>query len=161
MNEKQILLLEEQITKLEQKEFNLEAWKSSTIIILEKIFGSRNQKIEQIEKIHVDYSSWTLRDTSGSVTKLDACKRRAREILETCIAELKLGEQKKQMPIEEILEKITENDLTIGQFKELAKMLESDKKEKEIKNQLTELFKNVGNEQLLHMLVNAMFELRG
>ena len=53
---KEIKLLEEQIGKLESKNFDLEAWKQYTIVLLARIFGDNNQKIQQVEKIEYDYS---------------------------------------------------------------------------------------------------------
>ena len=38
MAEKEIALLQEQITRLGDRKFDLEAWKNSTLIYLERIF---------------------------------------------------------------------------------------------------------------------------
>lgn len=85
---KEIELLKEQIKKLNNKDFDLEAWKQYTIILLARIFGEDNQKIRQIEKIEYDYSSWSLRDTSGKSSYLDTCKKLGKEILVAAIDEL-------------------------------------------------------------------------
>jgi hypothetical protein len=39
MIEKQIELIKRQISKLDEKDFDLDAWKSSTTVILGRIFG--------------------------------------------------------------------------------------------------------------------------
>lgn len=88
----QIGNLREQIAKLDDKEkFDLEAWKSKTIIILEGIPGENNKYIIQIENIK--YESLlvsTVVTTPGPHEfrdNLENCKKRCREILELAIAE--------------------------------------------------------------------------
>ena len=49
MEEKYIQLFTRQIEKLDTEDFDLEAWKSSTIVLLKKVFGAQDPKIEQIE----------------------------------------------------------------------------------------------------------------
>ena len=51
MIDKQIELIQNQIDILEDKEFDLSAWKSSTILVLDRIFGSDFQGIKSIENI--------------------------------------------------------------------------------------------------------------
>ena len=81
MPKKEIDLLKAQIDKLNAKGFDLDAWKKYTIIILARIFGENTQKIKQIDSIEYDYSSWSLRDTTGSNSYLDTCKKLGKEIL--------------------------------------------------------------------------------
>ncbi len=50
MAEKEIALLKEQIDRLDEKNFDLEAWKNHTIIFLERIFGKDNSKIKMIKR---------------------------------------------------------------------------------------------------------------
>ena len=66
MAEKEIALLKEQIIRLDEKKFDLEAWKNHTIIFLERIFGKDSSKIKMIKELHYDYSSWSLRDTAAA-----------------------------------------------------------------------------------------------
>ena len=86
----EIKLLKQQIEKLEAKDFDLSAWKKFTIVFLARIFGDDSPKIKQIEKIESDYSSWSLRDTSGSSSNVNKSKKLAREILEAAIAEIEI-----------------------------------------------------------------------
>ena len=58
MKEKEIELIRNQIKKLDNKDFDLEAWKISTILILERVFGYDSSKITKIKNIHQDLSSW-------------------------------------------------------------------------------------------------------
>ena len=66
MSEKEIQLLEQQIEKLDTKDFDLQAWKKYTIVILARIFGNKNEKIRLVEKLDYEFSSWSLRDASGN-----------------------------------------------------------------------------------------------
>lgn len=88
MAKKEIAILKKQIERLDVKDFDLEAWKKFTIVMLARIFGDNSEKIRQIESIEYDYSSWSLRDTSGSSSYLDSCKKLGRKILEASIEEL-------------------------------------------------------------------------
>ncbi|MDX1284332.1 MAG: hypothetical protein R3182_04950, partial [Draconibacterium sp.] len=84
MAEKEIALLREQLVRLDEKKFDLEAWKNHTLIFLERIFGKDSSKLKLIQEIHYDYSSWSLRDTAaaGKTKDKDPVKMRAREILD-------------------------------------------------------------------------------
>ena len=52
MAEIEIALLQEQIERLKEKKFDLEAWKNHTIIFLERIFGKDNSKLKMINQKH-------------------------------------------------------------------------------------------------------------
>lgn len=86
--EKHINMLRGQIEKLDQKPFDLESWKKYTIVLLSSIFGDESQKIKQVEKIEYEYTSWSLRDTTGHSSYLESCKKLGREILQVAIMEL-------------------------------------------------------------------------
>lgn len=97
MMEKEIRLLNDLIIKIENKDFDLEAWKSSTIIILESIFSDNNQKIRQIENIKLRSGGIATTNTSHFWHNMDSCKKRGKEILEACIIELEnFGLSKKE-----------------------------------------------------------------
>ncbi len=85
---KEINLLEEQIAKLTSKEFDFRAWKQYSIILLSRIFGDEDQKVKQISKLEIDYSSWSLRDASGKSSQTDTIKKIGKEILQAAIDEL-------------------------------------------------------------------------
>ncbi len=97
MSENEIELLSQQIASLDTKKFDLEAWKSPTLMFVSRIFGSSSEHVRQIRELKYDYSSWTLRDTSGGGQLTDPVRVRAREILEAAISEL----QNLGAPIEE------------------------------------------------------------
>lgn len=159
MSQKEIELLRSRIEKLDAKDFDLEAWKNYTIVILERIFGPGNQKIEQIKKIHYDYGSWSLRDTSGYSSYLDTCKKLSREILEASISELetfgapdlKSPEQKQSESIKTILNAL-EEELKVSQFKEIRSIANSDKAKEHKQKEIEEKLKSFGNEVALKIL---------
>lgn len=88
MIEKQIELLKKQMAKIDAKDFDLKAWKGSTIVILGSIFGDDSQKIKQIENITYRSSGFAIGEASHFWNNMDSCKKTGKEILEACIAEL-------------------------------------------------------------------------
>jgi hypothetical protein len=145
---KEIKLLEQQLTKLGQKDFDLDAWKQYTVVLLSRIFGEGNPKINQIEKIEYDFSSWALRDTTGKSEYLETCKKLGREIIQASIDELKAfglpDPDKKQegyIPAKIIVEAL-EEDLKISQLRKLLVLINSDKTEEEKKKEIGSLLKS-------------------
>jgi len=138
MAETEIALLQEQIERLKEKKFDLEAWKNHTIIFLERIFGKDNSKLKMIKDLSYDYSSWNLRDTAaaGKTSDKDPVLLQAEEILSAAIAELKaLGLPKKKKEKEKIWD-LLNDELTGKQLRELnnlVKIEDADKSEKIIK----------------------------
>ena len=88
MSENEIELLQQQIASIDNKKFDLEAWKAPTLMFVSRIFGASSEHVRQIRELKYDYSSWTLRDTSGGGQLTDPVRVRAREILEAAISEL-------------------------------------------------------------------------
>jgi len=126
MTEKFIILLKDQIEKLDSEDFDLEAWKASTVLYLARIFGDASPKIDQIEKIRFEQGSWALRDASGHSDMLISCKRRGKSILEACIHELEvLGIDEASVSSSEgnpVAEGMHE-ELKVSQLKEIKKIL--------------------------------------
>ncbi len=152
MKEQEIKLLQKQLAKLNADDFDLEAWKTGSIIILERIFGSENQKIAQMEKVKYDQSSWALREASGSKNMMTTCKKQGQEILEIAIEELRhLGSPEdvdgtNPSPLRNVLVSALEGELKISQFKEVAKIIHSDKKPAIRKKELLEALTNYGHD---------------
>ena len=130
MSENEIKLLRQQINSLEAKKFDLEAWKSPTMVFISRIFGPSSEHLRLIRDLKYDYSSWSLRDTSGSMQLTDPVRTRAREILEAAITELEtFGSPVKLSSSSEILETFR-NELTGKEMDELQKLLALPGKEK-------------------------------
>lgn len=148
MAEKEIALLKEQIAKLDEIKFDLEAWKNHTIIYLERIFGKESSKIKMIKVLHYDYSSWNLRDTAaaGKTKDKDPVRMQAREILSATVAELKnLGLPQGTKEKEKIWE-LLQDELTGKQVKEIEAQLASEDQEKTEK--IATILENLEKENL-------------
>jgi hypothetical protein len=89
MENTKAVILGELLDDIDSKAFELEAWKKKATLVLKKIFGDNDEKLSMIEKLHYEFSSWSLRDSSGG-TSYDKVKENARKIIEAATAELKL-----------------------------------------------------------------------
>ncbi len=130
MIEKEIDLINMQLEALTAKNFDLEAWKSHTIIFLERIFGKESTKVRMIKDLKYDYSSWNLRDAAGTGKDSDPVILKAREILEAAKLELEhLGVPKQE---EENLKiwLMLEEEMTGKQIREIKLILQSEEGEK-------------------------------
>ncbi len=159
---KYIELLKNQIDKLKEKEFDLEAWKNYTIILLGRIFGEGNQKIKQIEKIEYDFGSWSLRDTSGSTEYMESCKKLGKVILEASINEIEnfgVPEKDQAGSSEKVIEIILtaiEDELTGSQMREVKKLVTSTDSGKVKKDKLIIKLKSLNNENLARIIANII-----
>lgn len=160
MAKKEIELLQKQIEKLNVKDFDLEAWKKYTIIILGRIFGDNSQKIRQIESIEYDYSSWSLRDTTGSSSYLETCKKLGREILEASIEELKtFGLPDTSTGTDTYFEAITtslQDELKGSQYRELRSIIIDLNDREEIREKILERLKSYGSEVSTEILASIL-----
>jgi hypothetical protein len=138
MKEKYIQLISKRIEKLDAEDFDLEAWKDSTISVIERIFGEEDSVIKRISDLKIDYSSWALRDATSTYNPAETCKKKGREILNTLIEEIDLLGVRQDAPdLKELLEKnLSQTQVTkinealeSGKTKELEKILKSEKKE--------------------------------
>ena len=132
MAETEIALLQEQIERLKEKKFDLDAWKNHTVIFLERIFGKDNSKIKMIKDLGYDYSSWNLRDTAaaGKTSDKDPVLLQAEEILTAAIIELKtLGLPQAKKEKEKIWD-LLDDELTGKQFRELETLVKSEDTDK-------------------------------
>lgn len=161
MNEIHKELLKQQIEKLDQKSFDLTAWKAHTVILLARIFGEDSQKIRQIDKLEYEFNSWSLRDTTGHSAYLDSCKKLGKEILEASIHELevigtpqKLAETGK-MDIKVVIDALTD-ELKGSQYKTLIKTLNSDIKPDEKKRLVNEIIREIGEVTTRAILENIL-----
>ena len=132
MAETEIALLQEQIERLKEKKFDLDAWKNHTVIFLERIFGKDNSKIKMIKDLGYDYSSWNLRDTAaaGKTSDKDPVLLQAEEILTAAIIEVKtLGLPQAKKEKEKIWD-LLDDELTGKQFRELETLVKSEDTDK-------------------------------
>ena len=141
-----IEMLKKRMAGLEEKEFNLEAWKSGTALLLTRIFGEGNSYSKEIESMKVDYSSWSLRDATSDYNPREASKRLGHEILEMAIAEL-------QLPVQQA--KGSQSIITLLEDKS-GKLEEAIAKKDE--QALQNLLKNEKKEVLITLLAKVLVE---
>ena len=156
MAEKEIALLKEQLARLDEPKFDLDAWKQHTLIFLERIFGKDNSKLKLIRELRYDYSSWSLRDTAaaGKTKDKDPVKMQAREILEATITELEhLGLPSDPADSQKIWE-LLQDELTGKQVKEIDAIMKSDEAEKEQK--ISEKLESLGKENLASIIAKLL-----
>lgn len=90
MKSKYIKLLKKQIEKLDNPDFDLEAWKTSAITVLHRIFGETDTRAKQIDQLKIDYSSWMLRDSNSNYKPIETAKLIGREIIKTAVEEIEI-----------------------------------------------------------------------
>ena len=127
--EKYIALLKNQLEKLNSPAFDLASWKKATVMILGSLFGEKDPHTQAIESIEYEYSSWSLRDESG--TK-DPVKVTCKETLEAIINELELSDTIATVSSTgksnlNFIWEAFENELTGAKTKELKKLLLEEK----------------------------------
>ena len=149
MSQKEIQILEQQIDRLSEKDFDLEAWKKYTIVILARIFGEKSEKIRMIDKLEYEFSSWSLRDASGNESYEEGTKKLAREILQAAIDELKVFglpetlEDQSEQVIQDFIN-ILLDELKGSQVKKLKSILSSRESKDEKQRMIKEILEGIG-----------------
>ncbi|MCF6170228.1 MAG: hypothetical protein L3J66_04525 [Bacteroidales bacterium] len=161
MAQKEIKLLEQQISRLSNTGFDLEAWKKYTIIVLARIFGSNDEKIRQVEQLESEFSSWSLRDASGNKSYEERTKKLAKEILTAAIDEIKVFGISEDSPdnqdknLEDILNIILD-ELKGSQVKQLKTILSSRRSKAEKSRKIKELLEGIGEYGAYAILTNML-----
>jgi len=159
MAQKEIELLQLQINKLEAKGFDLEAWKIFTISTLERIFGHNSHKIEQINSLKYDFSSWTLRDTTGSQ---DSIKKKAKVIIESAINELNqfgLPDMKKNEEPTNLIAEILKDELKGSEYKRITKIIDENENDETKSKHLTDLLDDIDKKTKDQIILNLMRQI--
>lgn len=161
MEKKAIHLLQQQIEKLSKPDFDLEAWKEYSIIILNRIFGKDDVKIMQIRKLEFEYNSWSLRDASGNSSYQEGTKKLAMEIMQAGIDEIQtFGLSMGTAPVSDhVLNDILNcllDEMKGAQVKKLKSILASSENNAEKKRQLKELIEDMGPNNAYQVLVNML-----
>ena len=154
-----IKVLKDQIEKLEAKDFDLNAWKNFTILLLQRIFGQETRKVDAIGKIKYDQGSWVLRDETGYTNSVDACKKLGREILEEAIVELETfgtpEETGNTISFDVILEAL-QDELTGSQFREIKEAIKEKRQIKDLKKILVTKLKGFDSEGIYAIVANIL-----
>lgn len=156
---KAVEVLQNQLQKLNAKDFDLNAWKNYTVLLLERIFGPDTKKIESIQVIKYDKGSWVLRDETGYANSMEVCKKLGREILEEAIMELETfgapETSADQIEIQVILNAL-EDELTGTQFREIKKALTEEKKVEDKKKILITKLKSYNPDAVFAIVANIL-----
>lgn len=154
-------LLRSQVKKLDVENFDLEAWKSSTVNLLNRIFGEDDGKVKEIFHLKIDYGSWVLRDAKASYKPLESCKRKGLEILEASITELEnfgLPIGRKRVMMDSLIP-ILEEELKVSEYKAVQKIMEgknnNDEKVKLLQKKLQSLGKDLPANILAKYIIQA------
>ncbi len=173
MNDKEIELLRKQLDKLSLSNFDIEAWKHSTVIILNRIYGPNSQAVKSIDNIK--YSSFGIYGGGGSgfhSDNLESCKQQGRGILEACISELEtFGSPEKNQSAKggisitvnqnqtvsvQLLVSAIQDELTGSQLKELKQIMNSSDSVEKKKERLTDKLKSFGKDVATNILANIL-----
>lgn len=156
MADKEIQLLKNQIERLNDKKFDLEAWKNHTLIYLERIFGKDTSKLKMIKELTYDYSSWSLRDTAaaGKTKDKDPIRLQAQEILQAVVSELELLGLPQNKKENEKLWELLHDELTGKQAKEIENLIKSEEKEKTQK--ISEMLEKLEKENLALVIAKLL-----
>ena len=161
MVKKEIKLLEQQIEKLNTPDFDFEAWKKYSILILSRIFGSNDEKIIQLNNIDFEFTSWSLRDASGNESYEEGSKKLATEVLKAAIDELKIyglpniDNDKTDVATRELLNIILD-EFKGSQVKELANILLSRDSKIEKKRRVKEIIEEIGEHASYDIIINIL-----
>ncbi|OQY05253.1 MAG: hypothetical protein B6I20_01640 [Bacteroidetes bacterium 4572_117] len=156
MELKELEILKNQVTKLDDKAFDLESWKIYTINLLDRIFGRESQKIMQIKELKYDFSSWTLRDTSGS---LDPIKKKAKVIVQSAINELEqfgLPEKDKAEEPVNLIAEILKDELKGSEYKRVVRIMGKDESDEVKSGQLAELINDLDMQTKNQIITNLI-----
>ena len=156
MAEKEIALLKEQLARLDEPKFDLDAWKQHTLIFLERIFGKDNSKLKLIRELRYDYSSWSLRDTAaaGKTKDKDPIKMQAHEIIEATITELEYLGLPSDTSDSQKVWNLLQDELTGKQVKEIDAILKSEETGKAQK--ISEKLEGLGKEDLAYIVAKLL-----
>jgi len=154
-----IKILRDQIEKLNVKKFDLNSWKTTTIVLLERIFGPNNEKINSIRNINYDQGSWTLRDETGFSHSIESCKKLGREILEAAIVEIEAfgtAEVSSEILPFSVLMTALEDELTGSELREIKKVLTEKSTIEDKKQIIITKLKSYGADSALAIVANIL-----
>jgi hypothetical protein len=170
MTDKQIELIKKQLDKIDSPDFDLEGWKSSSIVILSRIFGDGYSGIKALENIK--YSGGGFGDVLWD--NLTACKKQGKDILGACVTELEtfgqpepkknenssininLTQNQNQTVNLTLLISALEDELTISQFKEVNELMKAEEPKSEKKKKIIEKIKSFGSDVASNILANIL-----
>ncbi|GAO30566.1 hypothetical protein [Geofilum rubicundum] len=149
-----ILQLKERSDKLDQKHFDWVAWKRGTLLVLQNIFGTDSPYYQQLAETDYEYSSWSLRDTSGSS---DPVKSSCLDLLDICRTDL-LSHQEGSISTKEKMAKLLSQYLTASQISKMMEVVKSDIPPHQKNEQIGEILKEFSPELSTKVLIELIRE---
>lgn len=174
MTDKQIELLQNQVNKLDDKDFDLDAWKSATCVLLGRIFGDNYQGIKAIERIKFESGGWAIGDASHFWDNIASCKKQGKDILDACITELQTFGQPEQKEAKNsgininltqsqnqtvninLLISALEDELTVSQLREVNDIMKSDEPKNQKQKNIIDKLKGFGSDVASNILANIL-----
>lgn len=148
MNNPEVEILNQLLKAIDQKNFDLSVWKIKTNLLIKKLFGEADDKLKLIDALHYDYSSWSLRDQSGS-KQADAVKEQARGIIEAAIMELSVSSSN------DVINELR-NDLTGSQLDQLQQLIkQTNVDEKALADFFSKISPEVKDRVLARLILNT------
>jgi len=162
MKKEAIKLLQQQLNKLEARDFDLESWKKYTIVLLSRIFSENSQKIKLIENLEYEFNSWSLRDASGNESYEDGTKKLAAEIIQASIDEINAfgidAEKSSNEDAEQVLQLIFD-ELKGSQVKAIKQIIALDESDDEKKRQVFEIVESMGEKTAFELISQIILNI--
>jgi hypothetical protein len=149
-----ILQLKERSDKLDQKPFDWVAWKRGTMLVLQNIFGMDSAYYKQLSETDYEYSSWSLRDASGSN---DPVKSYCLDLLDICRTDL-MSQQDSVANPKEKMAKLLSQYLTDSQISNITEVTRSELPPHQKNEQIGEIIKAFSPELSTKVLVELIRE---
>jgi len=146
-------MLANQKAKIDQEDFDLEAWKSTASALIARIFGNDDPRIKIINDLKIDYGSWALRDASSKYDPVTTCKKKAHDLMEMAAEEIETGEGE---TLPSLVESSLADYLTGNQIKSLKEITESDFDEKKKRSELIKSLQKLKGTTLPEILASIM-----
>jgi hypothetical protein len=150
-----ILQIKERGDKLDQKSFDWVAWKKGTLLVLQNIFGTDSAYYKQLAETDYEYSSWSLRDTSGSS---DPVKSSCQDLLDICRTDL-MSHQESAVSTKEKMAKLLSQYLTDSQISIIMEVVQSNTPPHQKNEQIGEILKDFSPELSTKVLIELIREL--
>ncbi len=149
-----ILQIKERSDKLDQKPFDWVAWKRGTLLVLQNIFGNENAYYKQLAETDYEYSSWSLRDTSGSS---DPVKSSCLDLLDICRTDL-MSHQEGSVSTKEKMAKLLSQYLTDSQISKIMEVVQAEVPPHQKNEEIGEILKAFSPELSTKVLIDLIRE---
>ncbi len=149
-------LLKERRKKLDIKPFDWAAWKKGTLMVLKSIFSEKSDYYKQMNDIDYEYSSWALRDTSGSS---DQVKSSCSELLDICMIDINIKQQESDQSFINIGKEVLQKFLSPQVLEEIGQIISEKTSEYEKEEKLTTILKQLDQSLVAQMMASTLAKL--